>query len=43
MARIARFKRRRGTAAVEAALMFPLIALMTFALIKYGRLVRCDL
>ncbi len=36
MARIAKYKRRRGTAAVEAALMMPLIMLMTFALIKYG-------
>lgn len=36
MVRIARYKRRRGTAAVEAALMMPLIILMTFALIKYG-------
>ncbi len=36
MVRIARYKRRRGTAAVEAAMMLPLIILMTFALIKYG-------
>ncbi len=36
MVRIAKYKRRRGTAAVEAALMMPLIILMTFALIKYG-------
>ncbi len=36
MVRIARYKRRRGTAAVEAALMMPLVVLMTFALIKYG-------
>lgn len=36
MARITKYKRRRGTAAVEAALMMPLIMLMTFALIKYG-------
>ncbi len=36
MAHIAKYKRRRGTAAVEAALMMPLIVLMTFALIKYG-------
>ena len=36
MARITKYKRRRGTAAVEAALMMPLVVLMTFALIKYG-------
>jgi len=36
MVRITKYKRRRGTAAVEAALMMPLIMLMTFALIKYG-------
>ncbi len=36
MVRIMRRRRRRGTAAVEAAMMLPLIALMTFALIKYG-------
>ena len=36
MVRITRRRRRRGTAAVEAAMMLPLIALMTFALIKYG-------
>ena len=36
MARITKYKRRRGTAAVEAALMMPLIILMTLALIKYG-------
>ncbi len=36
MARITKYKRRRGTAAVEAALMMPLIMLLTFALIKYG-------
>ncbi len=36
MARIVKYKRRRGTAAVEAALMMPLIMLLTFALIKYG-------
>ena len=36
MVRITKYKRRRGTAAVEAAMMLPLIMLMTFALIKYG-------
>ena len=36
MVRITKYKRRRGTVAVEAALMLPLIMLMTFALIKYG-------
>ncbi len=36
MVHIAKYKRRRGTAAVEAALMMPLVVLMTFALIKYG-------
>ncbi len=36
MARIKKYKRRRGTVAVEAALMMPLIMLMTLALIKYG-------
>ena len=34
MVRLTRRKRRRGTAAVEAAMMLPLIALMTYALIK---------
>ena len=38
MARVAKQKRRRGTAAVRAAMMMPLSALPTFALIKYGRL-----
>lgn len=36
MARLTKYKRRRGTAAVEAALMMPLVVLMTFALIKFG-------
>ena len=36
MARITKYKRLRGTAAVEAAMMMPLVMLMTFALIKYG-------
>ena len=36
MVRITKYKRRRATAAVEAAMMLPLIMLMTFALIKYG-------
>ena len=36
MARITKYKRRRGTTAVEAAMMLPLIMLKTFALIKYG-------
>ncbi len=36
MVRIVKRKRRRATAAVEAALMMPLVVLMTLALIKYG-------
>lgn len=36
MVRVKKYKKRRATAAVEAALMMPMVMLMTFALIKYG-------